>query len=144
MLKFIENCKKSILKHILKRHYIRTGKCNMCGACCEKIYVRHIKNVIKDENEFQKLKYLHPFYTYLEVIDKDELGLVFKCNNFDKDLKICKIHKKRPGICRRYPSEGIFSMGASLSENCGYKFMPIEKFSDVLNRQKKNHKIFDK
>lgn len=144
MLKFIEAYKKLVLKYILNKKYIRSGKCNMCGACCEKIYVRHIKSVIKDEEEFKKLRFLHPFYTYLEVVDKDDLGLVFKCNNFDKQLKICKIHKKRPGICRRYPAEAIFSMGAYLSDNCGYSFTPIDKFADVLEKERKNYKISDK
>lgn len=120
--------------------YYRTGKCNMCGYCCQKIYVRHIKSVVKEEEEFKKLQKLHPFYTYLEVIDKDEMGLVFKCNNFDNDQKICTIHKGRPGICRRYPSEQIYSMGSDLADNCGYKFIPIENFEEVLVKVKKKSK----
>ena len=78
--------------------------------------------------------------TYLEVIDKDDNGLVFKCNKFDKEKKICTIHKFRPGICRRYPSEVIFKMGAVMSEDCGFKFTPIESFSQVFEQVKKKYK----
>lgn len=139
MSKFFRATKKIVYKYILKRLYYRSGKCNMCGNCCQKIYVRHIKSVVKEEDEFKKLQFLHPFYTYLEIIDKDDIGLVFKCNNFDHEKKICTIHKSRPGICRRYPSEQIFPMGSDLAENCGYKFTPIENFEEVFsNIQKKS------
>ena len=130
--------KKFIYKYILRRNYYRYGKCIRCGACCTKIYVNSRKSMIKDESEFQKLKHLHPFYSYLEIIDKDENGLVFKCNKFDKEKKICTIHKMRPGICRRYPSEIIFKMGASMAETCGYKFVPIESFKEVFQKKSKN------
>ena len=136
----ITKLKKLIHTHLLKRLYYREGQCNMCGSCCQKIYVRHSKGVVKDENEFGRLKTLHPFYTYLEVIDKDDLGLVFKCNNFQPDTKTCSIHNKRPGICRRYPSEEIFKMGAELGIDCGYRFVPIEPFSEVLSKSQKNFK----
>ncbi len=137
---FVELIKKIINKDILRRTYYRKGKCNCCGLCCQRIYVRHKKSVIKTEDEFKKLMRLHPFYTYLEVIDCDDLGLVFKCNKFDKEKSICTIHFDRPGICRRYPSEQIFSMGAMLSENCGYYFEPIETFDFILEKVKKKVK----
>lgn len=129
--------KKFFHKYILKRKYYRHGNCLRCGACCTKIYVNHQKGIIKDEEEFLKLKKLHPFYTYLEIIDKDENGLVFKCNKFDKKKHICTIHKYRPGICRRYPSEIILKMNGVMHENCGYSFKPIDSFSEILKKMKK-------
>lgn len=140
MFKIIGFIKKLVHKYILRRKYYRIGQCNRCGMCCQRIYVRHKKSVVKTDEEFKKLKRLHPFYTYLEVIDKDDLGLVFKCNNFDKEKKICSIHNSRPGICRRYPSEQIFSMGAILSDDCGYSFTPIETFDEVLKHVKRKSK----
>ena len=80
--------KKFIYKYILKRKYYRNGVCNRCGACCSKIYVSHKRDVIKTEEEFLSLKKLHPFYTYLEITDKDENGLVFKCNKFDAEKRL--------------------------------------------------------
>ena len=139
MFKFL---KKIFYLYILKRKYYRVGSCNACGMCCKKIYVKH-KTVIQTEEEFKKLQKLHPFYTYLKIIDKDETGLVFECQNLDKETNKCTIHKKRPGICRRYPQEEIFLMGGMLAEHCGYKLLPIESFEDVLNKViKKNNKKF--
>lgn len=129
--------KKFFLKNILRRKYYRKGSCAGCGACCEHIYVRHAKSVIQSEDEFKKLRLLHPFYTYLEVVDKDEIGLVFICTNLDEETKKCKIHKTRPGVCRRYPQEEIFLMGGELKEGCGYAFVPIETFEEVFSKIKK-------
>lgn len=129
--------KKFFYKYILKRKYYRYGKCNRCGDCCSKIYVNHQKDIIKTTEEFEKLKKLHPFYTFLEVVDKDDNGLVFKCNKFDKEKRICTIHKYRPGICRRYPSEVILKMNAVMSEKCGFYFKPIDTFKEVLDKMKK-------
>ncbi len=126
--------KKFIYKYILKRQYFRYGKCQRCGDCCSKIYVNHKKGVIKTEDEFNKLKKLHPFYTFLEIVDKDDNGLVFKCNKFDRETRICKIHKFRPSICRRYPSEVILKMNGTMSENCGFYFKPIDSFENILNK----------
>lgn len=131
-----KNIKKWFYLYILKKKYYRTGECKACGRCCQKIYVKH-KDVIKTEEEFEKLRTLHPFYTYLTVVDKDETGLVFECSNLDKETHKCKIHKKRPGICRRYPQEELFMMGGTLAEHCGYRLEPIVSFDEVFNKVKK-------
>ena len=89
---------------------------------------------LNDENEFKRLQKLHPFYAGLEIVDKDEQGLVFKCKRFDKQKRICTIHLFRSAICRKYPSEEIFKFHGVMSENCGYYFKPIESFQTVLNR----------
>lgn len=143
MENLILNIRKFILSRILGKKYYRTGKCKACGKCCTKIYVKHYKHVIQDEKEFEKLKYLHRFYTYLKVIDKDETGLVFECMNLDPETHKCKIHKTRPGICRRYPQEELFSMGGALSDDCGYQMKPIIPFEEVLKKESKKKKYKD-
>lgn len=140
--------KKFFYKHILRKKYYKTGSCSRCGACCTRIYVRHMKDTVKSKEEFVKLQKLHPFYANLTIQGEDENGLIFSCNNFDIENHICKIHKSRPGICRRYPDEAIFSYGASLSEECGYRFTPIDKFREILENARKHpiksYMIFDK
>jgi len=130
------NLRKWYYLYILRRKYYRTGSCNACGRCCQKIYVKH-KGIIQTEEELEYLKTQHPFYTYLKVIGKDETGLVFECTNLNKETGKCKIHKKRPEICRRYPQEELFGMGGTLAEHCGYKLVPIESFEEVFNKVQK-------
>lgn len=127
--------KKFISTKVLRKKYYKSGNCLGCGKCCKKIYVQTQKHVIQDEQEFEKLRLLHRFYGYLTVVDKDETGLVFSCSNLDEKTNLCKIHNKRPGICRRYPQEELFKMGGELSEGCGYKMIPIISFSEVLDKE---------
>lgn len=136
----LKNLKKIIYTKILRRKYYRTGNCLGCGRCCRKIYVKHGKSVIQEEKDFEKLRLMHRFYGYLKVVDKDETGLVFECENLDPVTNLCKIHKKRPGICRRYPQEEIFSMGGEICDSCGYKLSPIIRFSEVLEKEIKKQK----
>lgn len=130
----IEKIWDFILQKLGKRYYRRTGKCLKCGQCCTHIYVKHFKHVLKDEKEFRRLQYIHKFYSDLKIIGKDELGLIFECKNLDKETKECKIHFWRPGICKRYPQEELFSMGGTLAKDCGYKMVPRTSFKEVLNR----------
>ena len=78
-----DRIRKFILAKVFKKHYWRTGKCKGCGQCCTHIYVKHFKHVLKDEDEFKKLQYLHKFYSDLEIIGKDDLGLIFECKNLN-------------------------------------------------------------
>lgn len=137
--KLLEKIKKFYHLKILKRKYYRLGKCAKCGACCEKIYVRHANKVILNEEEFEKIKKedTYSFYKHIKIIGKDEFGLVFACNLFDKEKRLCKDHKKRPSICRNYPSEEIFMFGAKLHDNCGFSFEPIVPFCEVFEKIKK-------
>jgi len=130
----LKKIKKFIYTKILRKKYYRVGNCLGCGKCCKKIYVQTSKHVIQDEKEFEKLKRLHRFYTYLTIVDKDETGLVFSCSNLDEETSLCKIHKTRPGICRRYPQEELFTMGGELSEGCGFKMAPIIPFVEIFDK----------
>lgn len=136
LIKFYEKCKKFYLSEILKKHYIRTGSCKGCGRCCQQIYVRHAKAVIKTEEEFEYLKTLHFFYSYLKVVGKDEIGLVFECSKLNKATGKCTAYDKRPLLCRQYPVEEIFMMGGEISQDCGYKFIPIKSFAEIFNKLK--------
>ena len=40
-------------------------------------------------------------------------------------------------ICKVYPQEEIFMLGGVIRDECGYKFIPLEKFEDVLDKVKK-------
>ncbi len=136
---FINKIKKFYYQKILKKRYFRYGTCKMCGCCCENIYVRHKNKVIQTQEEFEQIKKEddYSFYQHIEIISKDDFGLIFECSKFDKEKRICKDHKNRPSICRNYPSEEIFSFGAQLQENCGFYFEPVEKFEEVFKKTMK-------
>ena len=138
MKKFFNNLKKNFdrffYEKILGKKYLRKGSCKGCGRCCQKIYVRHAKDIIKTEDEFEKLKTIHFFYGYLKVVDKDKIGLVFECSKLSKETGKCTAYKTRPVLCRQYPQEEIFMMGGSITEDCGFSFEPIQKFEEVFKK----------
>ena len=133
---FYKKIKKFYHQKILKRKYFRIGKCAMCGCCCENIYVRHKNNVIKTKEEFEEIKKVddYVFYKHITIVGNDDFVLIFSCDKFDKEKRICTDHKNRPPICKNYPSEEIFSFGATLQDNCGYKFEPIESFGEIYKK----------
>jgi hypothetical protein len=132
-----EKINKYILYNILGKKYIRQGKCKECGRCCQSIYVRHSRHVISDEEEFEKLKNQHFFYSYLKIVDKNETGLVFECKKLDKTTGKCTAYKQRASICRNYPQEEVFMMGGTISAECGFNFTPIQSFEEVLKKVSK-------
>lgn len=135
--------KKFFLKYIFQKKYYRTGKCNGCGRCCQKIYITHANKLIETEEEFEYLKTLHYFYNWLSVIGKDETGLIFECSKLNKETGKCTAYNQRPSICRQYPMEEIFLLGGYITEDCGFKFIPIDSFEKVLQKttKKLNKKI---
>ena len=136
-----EKLKKLFLLKILRRKYMRVGKCKGCGRCCREIYVKHAGGVIKEEAEYERLKKIHPFYSYLKIREKTEDGLVFECTKLDRETGRCTIYRKRSLVCKLYPQEEIFMLGGVIAEECGYKFIPLESFEEVLNKvQKKGSK----
>ena len=138
--------KKQFYLKILKRNYFKKGVCKKCGRCCHNIYVRHDYKTIKTKEEFEKIKSQDgsTFYKNVEVVGVDDFGLLFSCKMYDPIKKLCKHHRFRPLICRKYPDEAIFKMGAQLKEDCGYYFEPIESFKEVyLKISKKPFKNFD-
>lgn len=134
--KIINKIKKFYHLRILKRKYFRYGKCRMCGCCCENIYVRHGNKIIKTNEQFEKIKQNdnYSFYKHITPINQDDFGLIFSCNKFDKEKRLCTDHENRPTICKNYPSEEIFKIGAQLKDSCGYYFEPIEKFKEIFKK----------
>ena len=134
--KILKTIKKYYHLKILKKRYYRIGECAKCGRCCENIYVRHSGKVILTQEEFEEIKKSdnYSFYKHISVIGKDDFGLIFSCDKFDKEKRLCTDHKNRPSICRNYPSEEIFSFGAQLQDNCGFKFEPIQSFQEIYSK----------
>lgn len=140
--KIFEKIKKYYHLKVLKRKYYRLGKCAKCGCCCENIYVRHKGKVIQTQEEFEQIKKTdnYSFYKHITPINKDDFGLIFSCDKFDKEKRLCKDHKHRPSICKNYPSEEIFSFGAQLQDKCGFCFTPIVSFDEVMKKISKKTK----
>jgi hypothetical protein len=114
------------------KYLIREGSCNQCGSCCKNLFLSYGKEVIKDREDFEALKSLHPDeYGFFDVLRESEFGLIFKCNNLGDD-DLCMDYHARPVFCRSYPNEAGVLMGAKLPADCSFKFTPIKSFDETL------------
>lgn len=83
--------------------------------------------------EFEDLKQVFPEYERFEIQGRDhDNHLLFTCKYLTSDFK-CGDYKNRPLICREYPDQSILMKGGILVSKCGYKFIPVEDFSKVLD-----------
>ena len=78
---FFKKIHKFYYSKILKKKYFKIGTCLKCGCCCENIYVRHNGKVINNSDEFENIKKIDPysFYKHIEIVGKDDFGLIFTC-----------------------------------------------------------------
>lgn len=143
IVKYLKNLhfefNKFLSLKILGKKYIRTGKCKACGKCCQGIHVRHSKHLIQDEEEFERLKEQHYFYNFLEIVEKNELGLIFACTKVHPETGKCTVYSQRARICKVYPQEELFMMGGEISEDCGFSFVPIQSFEEVFQKVNKKN-----
>lgn len=127
----IMKIRKKIAK-LLGKSYIRTGKCNQCGSCCTMILLLTQGALIDSKEEFEQLKEVFPEYERFYIRCRDEAGhLLFTCKYLGEN-RTCGDYKGRPLICRQYPNEELFRKGGILVSDCGYNFIPVEDFADVL------------
>ena len=107
------------------------GACSQCGKCCEVIGVSVPDYLVK-------IRWLLIIViTFYEKVNNfkyqeyslDHHALLFSCNNYDYENKACLSYKKRPAICRSYPSVRYFNKPVLL---------PMCSFKVELNIKKNN------
>lgn len=111
-----------------KMRYEITGKCNMCGKCCNYMYSYDTYT----EKEFKLMQFFFPTYRRFYIKGRDEEGnLIFACKLVTPEGK-CSVYKKRPRMCRKYPAKWIGYPG-KLHDGCGYK-VNIKTFEDYVKK----------
>lgn len=161
--KFIKNCirtyylsslwlnRKNLKKMGLPRYQL-TGKCEGCGKCCENPGIRvgflvtHIDFCRKIFIVWQKK--INGFI--FQRLDKENQVLYFTCHHFDPKTRLCDSYDSRPGMCRDYPRNLLYTSIPDFFQECGYR--PIDKNAEKFNRalekisldESKKKKIKDK
>ena len=96
-----------------------TGSCSKCGSCCKNLLLMIYDDVIIDKATFENVQKTNAFYQNFEITgttSDDEL--TFRCKLLIDNK--CSIYKKRPFLCRNYPTAKMFKSGGSLHEKCTY------------------------
>lgn len=123
--------RNSLINFILHKFkppaYRLEGECIKCGTCCKLIYSLDDYTTI----DFKITQFLFPKYNRLEIIGKDKDGnLMLRCKWLKED-STCSHYEKRLKMCKNFPNVRYGSYG-KLPEGCGYKLVPIDKFSDYI------------
>jgi len=108
-----------------------TGYCSGCGSCCKNILLMIYNDTITDEATFIDIQKNNAFYKNLEITGSNSSNeLTFKCNLLKENN--CSVYKKRPLLCRNYPSVKMFKHGGSLHEECTYEIKAKKDFKYFL------------
>ena len=122
---FINEIRSDFVPQKIK--YRITGKCKMCGKCCNYMYSYDTYT----EKEFKFMQFLFPSYRRFYIKGQDDEGrLIFACKLVTPDGK-CSDYKHRPRVCRKYPAKWIPYQG-KLHTGCGYHVEEIN-FDDYIN-----------
>lgn len=109
-----------------KIRYRVTGKCKMCGKCCNYMYSYDTYT----EKEFKIMQLLFPAYKRFYIKGKDEDGnFIFACKYVTQD-GLCSVYNKRLAMCKKYPANHIL-YPAKMHDGCGYK-VEFKSFNDYL------------
>jgi len=114
-----------------------TGACNQCGQCCRTpaitvhpvvLYLPLIKRAVIA---------WHRIINGFELIDAErQTGLlVFRCTHWDDTSGQCDSYASRPGICRDYPTNLVYTPDPELFDTCGFRVVlkNAEKMSRALD-----------
>ncbi len=111
------------------------GECKQCGDCCRSLMLIETHGVVRSRRYFRKLQKRSPFYRNMEIIGRDEAGiLIFSCKLVGDDGR-CTRYEERPDICREFPNIWMFRHGGRLDEDCGYKLQEKIDFKKVLQKR---------
>lgn len=102
--------------------YRLAGACNGCGRCCETPVIQASTPVFR----LRSLRWLvlgwHRVVNGFEQIseDREHKLFVFRCTHYDPVTKQCDSYESRPGMCRDYPRNLIYSALPEFHSECGY------------------------
>ena len=103
--------------------YKRSGKCLQCGKCCRHVYLRDKGKIVSSFSDCLKLIKSDPQLNQFFVRGSNSDGeLYFSCKYVGRDNE-CTKYKKRPLLCKTYPSLSMIQYGAVPKEDCGFFFV---------------------
>lgn len=121
------------LKRKGRPKYTLTGKCEGCGKCCEKpaIKVGFLVNFLKSFRWVYVLWQRKINGFILQQHNEETQVLYFTCTHWDATSKRCDSYESRPGMCRDYPRNLLYSSVPDFFDECGYK--PLDKNAAKFN-----------
>ena len=102
--------------------YHLRGSCNKCGACCKSpmvpifppfFYLKPIRWIILTWHR------LVNGFEYIDENPKSQM-FIFRCTHWNSETKMCDSYDSRPGMCRDYPCNLVYSTNPIFLKECSY------------------------
>jgi uncharacterized protein len=115
------------------------GACGGCAKCCEMPGIQ----VGWMTWYFPTLRHLflawHRHVNGFELIDRDirHRVFLFNCTHFDRETRLCDSYDSRPGMCRDYPRNQLWTANPQLFEGCGFRAIhpKADSFLEALQKE---------
>lgn len=118
------------------KRVVVTGRCNMCGRCCQRVSLEAGGRWLRNDAEFRRLVKIYPEYVRFTITGRDGQGfLLFTCSWYDEASGVCRDHEHRLEICRNYPDTDLYFTGGEIHDGCGYRFREVVPFEKILNQE---------
>lgn len=138
---WMERVADAIVYRFVKTEYVRKGKCNRCGRCCQLLAMEMPARVARRDWLVRLVSKWHSAVLNFELQGRDDRWLVYRCRYYyETDGKACcRIYPFRHRLCRFYPSEKLYGH-PKLNPDCGFRFERRDgkpSFDEVLRQKRK-------
>ena len=116
----LDNWLTNLAKKPFRTRWIRIGKCNQCGNCCQEIYLSMTPAQTRSRL-FTRIavKWICWLFDFILLrVDYPHQALVFTCKHLTAEGK-CANYRWRPNVCRNYPLVDYFTEPRFLP-GCGF------------------------
>lgn len=101
--------------------FLLHGTCRKCGACCVTPMIQVWLPFFYFPSARWAIITWHRVVNGFEFIgqDRNDRTFIFRCTHWDPDTKRCDSYESRPGMCRDYPKNLLYSFNPVFPETCG-------------------------
>ena len=102
--------------------YQLRGTCNGCGACCRSPMVQVFPLFFHIKSARKLILLWHQLVNGFEYVgeDRNNKTFIFRCSHWDPKSQKCDSYDSRPGMCRDYPRNLIYSTNPVFLKECSY------------------------
>lgn len=117
----VDNFFTRLVYQVFPKRYRRSGRCRRTGVCCRNIGIAAPLWIFNSRPARRLVTWWYQYVNefFLKGIYPEEQVFIFGCPYLKENQ--CSRYRRRPPICRNYPSGGFFLKPATF-KTCGFQF----------------------
>lgn len=129
---------RAVMKFRGEERYELRGSCNGCGRCCEFPSIQMTEIAFHIDFIRKMVIFWQERFNGFSLVrqQKSHATLFFTCSHFDPETRQCNAYDTRPGMCRDYPKNQIYSVNPTFFPECGFYAVDkrAESFRSALEK----------